>query len=84
MLIVICMKILLSIAPLPCLLPAALNRPSAWMLVGCHCSCAMLPSIPLMHNNNKGDEVEAAEATTSSLMATTMSTLVTNEDALSG
>jgi hypothetical protein len=41
----------------------------------------MTPSIPLTHNDDKGDEAEAVEAITSSLRATTISTFVTNEDA---
>jgi hypothetical protein len=50
------------------------------MDAGCHCPCATTPSIPLLHNNDKGDEAEAVVATTS-LMATMTSTIMTDEEA---
>ena len=47
----------------------------------CHRPCAMPSSTPMMHDDNQGDEGVSAEATTSSLRASTISTFVTNEDA---
>jgi len=48
------------------------------MLVGYHPPLATPPSIPLTHDYDEGDEGVVAEATTSSLRATTISTFVTN------